>query len=244
MGGRPLPLLGTFHEFSVAVDDVRAAVEFYEQLGFSHATTTDTYSHPYGVLTDGCIFIGLHQRAASSPVLTFVRSGVAGSVAELGARGIELSVCRTGDEVFNEIAFRDPDGQAIAVLEARTYSPVVRGEHEPSLCGNFAEVSLPVADFAAAQAFWEALGFVAAPEEQTPHPHLPLTSDYLEVSFHRPAFCARPMLVFRDPEMATRIARLRERGITAAAAPRGLPPGSALLSGPDGTPLLLLAETD
>jgi len=26
MGGRPLPLLGTFHEFSVAVDDVRTAV--------------------------------------------------------------------------------------------------------------------------------------------------------------------------------------------------------------------------
>ena len=158
MGGRPLPLLGTFHEFSVAVDEVRAAVEFYEHLGFSHATTTDTYSHPYGVLTDGCIFIGLHQRAAPSPVLTFVRSGVAGSVAEWAARGIELSVCRTGDEVFNEIAFSDPDGQTVAVLEARTYSPVARGEHEPSLCGNFAEVSLPVADFAAAQAFWEAPG--------------------------------------------------------------------------------------
>lgn len=244
MGGRPLPLLGTFHEFSVAVADVRPAVEFYERLGFSHATTTDTYSHPYGVLTDGCIFIGLHQRAGPSPALTFVRSGVAGSIAELTARGIELSVCHTGDEVFNEIAFSDPDGQTVAVLEARTYSPVVRGEHEPSLCGSFAEVSLPVADFAAAQAFWEALGLVAAPEERTPHPHLPLTSDYLEVSFHHPAFCARPMLVFRDPEMATRIARLRERGVAFAAAPRGLPAGSALLAGPDQTPLLLLPEPD
>jgi catechol 2,3-dioxygenase-like lactoylglutathione lyase family enzyme len=162
MGGRPLPLLGRFHEFSVAVDDVRAAVEFYERLGFSHATTTDTYSHPYGVLTDGSIFIGLHQRATPSPVLTFVRSGVAGGVAELAAAGIELSVCRTGEEVFNEIAFSDPDGHAVAVLEARTYSPVVRGEHEPSLCGNFAEVSLPVADFAVAQAFWEGLGLVVA----------------------------------------------------------------------------------
>jgi predicted lactoylglutathione lyase len=242
MGGRPLPLLGTFHEFSVAVDDVRAAVEFYERLGFTHATTTDTYSHPYGVLTDGCIFIGLHQRAAPSQVLTFVRRGVAGSLAQWAAAGIELSVCRTGDEVFNEIAFSDPDGQAVAVLEARTYSPVARGEHEPSLCGDFAEVSLPVTDFAAAQAFWEALGFVAAPEEQSPHPHLPLTSDYLEVSFHRPALCARPMLVFRDTAMATHIARLGERGIAFAASPRGLPPGAALLEGPDATPLLLLPE--
>jgi len=242
MGGRPLPLLGRFHEFSVAVADVRAAVEFYERLGFSHATTNDTYSHPYGVLTDGCIFIGLHQRAPPSPVLTFVRSGVAGSIAGLAARGIELSVCRTGDEVFNELAFSDPDGHAVAVLEARTYSPVARGEHEPSLCGNFAEVSLPVADFAGSQAFWEALGFVAAPAEHTPYPHLPLTSDYLEMAFHRRALCAQPLLVFRDPDMPARIARLRERGIAFAAAPRELPPGAALLAAPDGTPLLLLPD--
>ena len=67
MGGAPLPLLGTFHEISLAVDDVRAAVEFYERLGFTQATTTDTYSHPYGVLTDGRLFIGLHQRRGPPP---------------------------------------------------------------------------------------------------------------------------------------------------------------------------------
>jgi catechol 2,3-dioxygenase-like lactoylglutathione lyase family enzyme len=242
MDGRPLPLLGTFHEFSVAVDDVRAAVEFYERLGFSQATTTDTYSHPYGVLTDGRLFIGLHQRAGPSPVLTFVRRGVAGSVPALAAAGIELSVCRIGEEIFNEIGFSDPCGQAVAVLEARTYSPAARDEREASLCGDFAEVSLPVADFAGAQAFWEALGFVAAPEEATPYVHLPLTSDYLDVSFHLPALCPRPLLVFRDAAMAARVARLRERGTVFAATPRGLPPGAALLEGPDATPLLLLPE--
>ena len=42
----PLPLAGSFHEFSVAVPDVRGAVEFYERLGFSQATTTDTFTHP------------------------------------------------------------------------------------------------------------------------------------------------------------------------------------------------------
>jgi catechol 2,3-dioxygenase-like lactoylglutathione lyase family enzyme len=73
----PLPLLGTFHEVSVVVADMRAALEFYERLGFSQATTTDTFTHPYGVVTDGRIFIGLHQRGGPSPVLTFVRAGVA-----------------------------------------------------------------------------------------------------------------------------------------------------------------------
>src|SRR5256885_11502059 len=41
----------------------------------------------------------------------------------------------------------------------------------------------------------------------------PLTSDYLDVSFHPPGVCERPMLVFRDPDMRARIARLRELGL-------------------------------
>ena len=56
------------------------------------------------------------------------------------------------------------------MLEARTYSPVARDAMEVSLCGDFAEVSLPAADFAAAQAFWEPLGFVAAEEAEKPYP--------------------------------------------------------------------------
>ena len=35
MSGAPLPLLGTFHEISIAADDVPAAVGFYERLGFT-----------------------------------------------------------------------------------------------------------------------------------------------------------------------------------------------------------------
>jgi len=244
MTSAPLPLLGTFHEISVAVDDPRAEVEFYELLGFTQATTTDTWSHPYGVLTDGRLFIGLHQRAGASPVITFVRPGIAGSVAAFAAAGIRLTHCRTGEEVFNELAFADPFGHAVAVLEARTYSPVARSASQTSLCGHFSEVSLPVTDFSAAQAFWEALGFVAAEEEQAPYPHLALTSDHIDLSFHRPRVCERPMIVFRDAGMRARIARLRDLGVPTHAAPVAAhrADGSALLESPDGTALLLLEE--
>ncbi len=240
MSHAPLPLLGTFHEASLAVDDVRGSLEFYERLGFTQAPTTDTLTHPYGVLTDGRLFIGLHQRSGASPVLTFVRPGIAASVREFAAAGIKLTLCRTGEEVFNEIGLMDPFGHAVAVLEARTYSPVARGD--ASLCGDFAEVSLPVTDFAAAQAFWEPLGFVAAGEVSAPYPHLPLTSDYLDLSFHPPGVCERPMLVFRDPDMRARIARLRELDVALSAISAGGagPLRNALLESPDGTPLMLL----
>src|ERR1700686_2751486 len=134
MSSAPLPLLGTFHETSIAVDDVRASTKFCERLGFTHAPTTDTFTHPYGVLTDGRLFIGLHQRRGASPVLTFVRPGIAECVPEFAAAGIELTLCHTGEEVFNEIGLSDPFGHAVAVLEVRTHSPVARGLTDVSLC--------------------------------------------------------------------------------------------------------------
>ena len=239
-----LPLPGTFHEVSVAVPDVRASVEFYERLGFTQAPTTDSFAHPYGVLTDGRLFIGVHQRTGPTPTLTFVRPGLAASLAAFAAAGIELTSCRTGDDVFNEIGFTDPFGHAVAVLEARTYSPVAPDTAGGSLCGEFAQVSLPVKDFAAAQAFWEALGFVAMEQLQTPYPHLSLTSDHLDLAFHDPQLSARAMLVFREPGMAARIARLRELGMTLGNVPAAtVVPNGALLQSPEGTALLLLEDT-
>jgi catechol 2,3-dioxygenase-like lactoylglutathione lyase family enzyme len=243
MAGAPLPLVGRFHEFSVTTADIRACVEFYEQLGFTQATTSDAVTHPYGVLSDGRLHLGVHQRSAHSPALTFVHPDVGKSLPAFIAAGIQLTTCRTGDDVFNEIAFSDPFGQAVTVLEARTYSPVARTATELSLLGDFAEVSLPAPDFAAAQAFWEPLGFVAADELQEPYPHLSLTSDTLDVAFHHPRTLDRPLLVFRSADMAARVQRLRELGVAMSALPRRIRAvAGALLESPDGTALLLLQD--
>ena len=235
-------MLGHFHEISLETADIRASVEFYEQLGFCQATTTDTWSHPYGVLTDGRVFLGLHQRSFVSPAVTFVQPGVARLVPDFETRGIPLTVCRIEPEVFNEIGFRDPFGQAIAVLEARTYSPLTLSPAKMSLCGYFDEFSMPVTNFATVQEFWEPLGFVATEESDMPYVHLPLTSDFLNIAFHRPRTLDRPMLVFSDPDMASRIERLRELGIAFSdELPRGLDASeNALIESPEGTPLLLL----
>ncbi len=236
-------MLGRFHEISIATADIRAAVEFYERLGFTQAPTNDTWSHPYGVLNDGRLFIGLHQRHAPSPALTFVLPGIARHLAALESRGIELTVRKTGDDVFNEIGFLDPFGQAVTVLEARTYSPVARGAADVSLCGYFDGISMPARNFETAKAFWEPLGFVATEEAETPFAHLPFTSDHLDIAFHRPRTMDVPLLVFRDADMPARIRRLREQGVGISdELPRGLEPDdNALIESPDGTMLLLLS---
>lgn len=238
--------LGRFHEISLATPDIRASVEFYESLGFTQAPTTDAWPHPYGVLTDGRLFIGLHQRRAPSPSLTFVMPDLATHLPKLARLGIDLTVCRTGEAVFNEIGFLDPSGQAVTGIEARTYSPVVRGTAEVSLCGYFAEISVPARDFEAARGFWEPLGFVALQESEEPFARLALTSDHIDIAFHRPRTFDAPMLVFREADMRERIARLRELGLTLSPdLPRGLSPSSsALLESPEGMALLLLEGDD
>jgi len=237
-------VLGRFHEISIETTDIRTSVEFYERLGFTQATTTDTWQHPYGVLTDGRLFLGLHHRRGPASTLTFVRPGIAEHLAEFSGRGIDLTLCHTSEEIFNEIAFSDPFGQNVAVLEARTYSPVARRDSELSLCGYFGEISLPVTDFEAAKQFWEPLGFVATDEAESPYVHLPLTSDHLDIAFHRPRTFDAPVIVFTDPDMSGRIARVRELGVKISSAlPRGVPPGAnALIEAPEGTLLLLLQD--
>ncbi len=235
-------MLGRFHEISLQTADIRESVEFYERLGFTQAPANDTWTHPYGVLTDGRVFIGLHQRRFAAPALTFVHAGVAEFALELEARGITLETRRTSEDSFNEIGFHDPDGQSVIVLEARTYSPVTRRADEISLCGYFTEFSMPTANFETAREFWEPLGFVATEEPDAPYAHLPLTSDHLDIAFHRPRTLDRPMLVFRDANMRERLARIRALGVTETGElPRGLPPAAnALIEAPEGTALLLL----
>ena len=122
MSEAPLPLAGTFHEFSVAVDDVRGALEFYERLGFTQAPASDTWQHPYGVLTDGRLFLGLHRRGAPSPTLTFVRPGIAENLSEFTARGIELTRCHTGDEILSLFEGLHREGSTIVIV---THAPDV-----------------------------------------------------------------------------------------------------------------------
>jgi catechol 2,3-dioxygenase-like lactoylglutathione lyase family enzyme len=237
-----LSLLGRFLEIGIQTPDIRASVEFYERLGFTQGHTGDVWSHPYGVLTDGRICLGLHQTRLDSPALTFVRPGIAGHLAALERAGVELTRVEAGAEVFNQVGFHDPAGQAVRLLEARTFSPPDRSALETSRCGEFGWLSLPAADFEAVRGFWEALGLVAAGEDAQPFACMSLEGEGLELAWHPPRFFAEPLLVFRDADMAARIARLRGSGVgPLEPPPRGLDPkANAVLAAPEGTALLLL----
>jgi hypothetical protein len=132
------------------------------------------------------------------------------------------------------------------VQEAPTHFAAERDRGESSLCGDFAEFSLPSGEFQPMREFWEPLGFVALDESEMPYLRMSMTSDHIDLAVHRPRTLDVPMLVFAAPDMGERIERLRALGCEMSGAlPRGLDPRhSALLAAPEGTNLLLINAVD
>jgi catechol 2,3-dioxygenase-like lactoylglutathione lyase family enzyme len=239
-------MFGRFLELGIATPDIAGSVQFYERLGFSQLITGDAWSHRYGVLSDGRMHLGLHERAMPSPALTFVLPQLAGSQPRLRAANFEPELAALGDDSLHQLRLRDPAGHAVTLLEARTYSPAAAGAQAQSLCGYFSHLSLPQSDYQAAREFWERAGFVALPEETEPFAHLPLTSDHLDLGFHQRRTFDAPLLVFECADLSGNIARLRELELPLSAQlPRGLDrKRGALIEAPDGTALLLLQAVD
>ena len=239
-------MLGRFHEISIETADIADSVAFYERLGFSQCGTTDTWSHPYGVLSDGKLFIGLHQFKFPSPAITYVHADAAQHAHVIEKHGIELAWKRTGEDAFNEFGFLDPSGQAVRVQEAATHFASENDPGQTSLCGDFAEYSLPFGEFQPMQEFWEPLGFVALGESETPWLRMSMTSDHLNLAVHRPRTLDVPMLVFASADIGERIERLRALGFHFSDnLPKGLDPRhSGLLLAPEGTALLLINSLD
>jgi hypothetical protein len=235
-------MFGRFLELAIATADIAASVQFYERLGFTQLIANDAWSHRYGVVSDGRIHIGLHERDMLSPAVTFVLPGLAAARSRLAAAGFEPDFERFGEEQLHQLRLRDPGGTAVMLLEARTYSPGAATAQRDSACGYFLQLGLPQQDFARACAFWERGGFVALPELDEPYAHLPLTSDGLDLGFHRPRLLDVPVLVFECDDPSRQRAQLAARSVSVSdELPRGMDAAAAtVIEAPEGTLLWCL----
>jgi len=235
-------MLGRFLEISLHTPDIQASLAFYESLGFVQATVGETWTHPYAVVTDGRLFLGLHGRPCPPIALTYVQPDLAQHAARLHALGIEFNSEHFDIESFNEASFADPHGLRVNVLEARTFSPPDVAANHESTCGYFTEVGIPVRNYDIGRDFWESLGFVGMEAVAEPFGRLSLTSDFLNLGLYRSRAVRQPVLTFEDGDMPERLARLRELKLSLIdEMPDSLDAKrNAVLVAPEGTRLLLL----
>lgn len=232
-------MLGEFLEVSLSTPDILASVEFYHKLGFSPASTGETWKHPYAVMTDGRLYLGLHKYEFDSPALTFVLPELRRHLEGFEQLGIEFEFSKIGLDEFNEVGFLDPDGQMITLLEARTYSPVHAGHINPSLCGYFLEYRLGVRDRAASVRFWEALGFVMTGEQDEPVPYAQASRNRINLGLLQARRSSEPALLFANSDLDLAAQLFEARGLDVKQTPEGLQ-----LQAPEGTLLLLKPEDD
>jgi catechol 2,3-dioxygenase-like lactoylglutathione lyase family enzyme len=234
-------LLGRFLEFSLSTSDIQASLDFYRKLGFSEAQVGETWPHPYAVVTDGRIHVGLHQQQVTEPTLTFVKPQLLKHLEILEARGIEFEYRRLGNDVFNEAAWRDPDGHLLRLIEARTFSPSKRPSTQTSQCGYFVQLALPSADLEAGKAYWENLGFVGMDELDDRLPHVACTSDFIDLGLYESGSLRRAGLRFEVDDVAVALAAVGMAGVMPARDAVLKGPHAALLVAPEGTPILIIA---
>jgi len=235
--------LGRFLEISLAATDVAESLAFYESLGFVQASVGETWPHSYAVVTDGRLCLGLHGLDFESPLPTWVAPSLRERLVTLARLGVTIEEARLDDLSLHQALLRDPSGQPLRLLEARTFSPPALSPAHSSSLGYFEEFAIATTDLTVASEFWESMGFVAFEPVLQPLPKVVAASSDFNVGLLAIDLPA-PVLVFSDATMQERIVNLRDRGHRfAKRLPRELVAmGAAMLEAPEGTRLLLLTE--
>ncbi len=232
-------MLGNFLEISIQTSDILDSLEFYLRLGFERApVNNDIWTHPYAVLSDGHVYLGLHQYTFPSPSLTFVQPDLRSRMPDFEALGIQFEFSKLADDQFNEAGFYAPDRQMITLLEARTCSPL-SSRHTACLCGYFDEYRLHAHDPQASRQFWETLGLIVS-EPEAAHPaHVRLATGGLNIGLQQAATPGRPLVVFLHHRPEDLAEQLLQRNIPVTSTP---PAAGICLTAPEGTRLLIMGN--
>lgn len=185
-------MLGRFLELSLLAGDTGTAWQRWLELGFVGAETGDVWPHAYGVAVCEGLAIGLHAAGDEPLCVSFVRPEVVALERELADRLIGIERAQLGAEEFNLLELREPGGTLLRVQEARSYSPPPETPAVTAL-GRFRALSLPCADLAEAQGFWERLDVDVQALDQ---PWSGITLGATPLACHDLADCRDAVLLF------------------------------------------------
>ena len=232
--------IGRFLELGVRCDDVLESLHFYKTLGFTELETGDVFTHKYAVVSDGELNIGLHDAEFDSPSITFVQPDLAKHARSMADHGFDFTRLRLDEDVFNQLAFRDRDGHAVMMVEARTFHMSEDAEND-SLCGTWFELTLPVKDTVRAARFWAPIAPTLLEMREEPTMHIRFDATGIALGLSESIALKSPSLCFRCHDRATLMSLLDLRGIPYEKFP-GFEGAFVAITAPEGTVLYAFDE--
>lgn len=233
-------MLGQFLEFSVRTPAILDSLAFYKLIGFRELEIGEVWSHKYAVVSDGELCIGLHDRDFNAPALTFVLQNLAREARSMTDHGFSFDYLKIDEDEFNELGFADPDGHAVSMIEARTFTPADE-DSDNSLCGRWFELSLPAKDALRAGRFWAPLAPELHRMREEPTTHMRFNAGGISLGLSESIALSGPSLCFRcDNREAVWIA-LAKHGFEHQEYP-GYEGAFMVLTAPEGTMLYLFDE--
>ena len=232
--------IGQFLEYSVHAPDILESLHFYKSLGFSELESNDVYPHKYAVVSDGELNIGLHEREFDSPAITFVQQDLAVHARSMTDHGYDFRFLRLDEDVFNELGFRDRDGHAVVMVEARTFNMREDAEND-SACGSWFELTLPVRDTVRAARFWAPVAPTLLEMREEPTIHMRFDATGVALGLSESIALKAPSLCFRCHDRHGLMGLLEQHGIEHEKFP-GFEGAFVAIKAPEGTALFAFEE--
>ena len=232
--------IGRFLEFSVQTPNILESLNFYKSLGFTELASNDVYSHKYAIVSDGELNIGLHDTEFDSPAVTFVQQDLAQHARSMADLGYDFNYLRLDEDVFNELSFRDLDGHAVSMVEARTFHSREEAEND-SACGNWYELTLPGRDTVRGARFWAPIAPTLLQLREEPTIHMRFDASGVALGLSESIALKAPSLCFRCPDRHTLMALLDQLGFSYEKFP-GFEGAFVAITAPEGTMLYAFDE--
>lgn len=232
--------IGRFLEFSVHTPDILDSLHFYKSLGFTELETNDIYSHRYAVVSDGELNIGLHDKEFDSPAISFVQRDLAQHARSMSDHGYDFNFLQLDEDAFNKLGFRDRDGHAVVMVEARTFHGSEDANND-SQCGRWFELTLPVRDTVRAASFWAPVAPTLLEMREEPTIHLRFDATGVALGLSESIALDAPSLCFRCPDRHGLMGILEQRGMKHEKFP-GFEGAFVAIKAPEGTTLYAFEE--
>jgi len=249
--------LGEATQIAIGCEDVQKSFAFYQKLGFEKIAG-DTIPYPWLQISDGGILLHLNQDGQKYMGFAYFSKEMDKKVKQL--EKMMIKPVQTGKmKDSNFWIFLSPHGLALNLIQhdpSGMYQPTgktmatfppedfAKPEKFPNPhCGLYGEFAVPVQDLNSAMAFWEKLGFESKVVNQEPYPWAILTDGMNILGLHQTQDYDYPAITYFAPDMAERVKKLKQAGITSFSDWKGEggSAGNYILTTPEGQRIFLFS---